>query len=224
MARPQDVHVGICGQEIIKYDLELKALIQDIGKCSGQSELMDLNCKVKETFNQLRQRIQDMEHMAKEQDKESDVLAVLNETERHRKQMLSNQTAWRKANLACKLSIDNIEKDELFQGGDASVRQRKTTKESLAQTTSDITESLMNISRMMSQQVQQSEETMSSLGEWGPLEGLGRKPGANFVWRCPLYVRLRRTTLCLRLMYAGKTSTLLSSTASWACTPDTLCQ
>ncbi|XP_023700420.1 vesicle transport protein SEC20 [Paramormyrops kingsleyae] len=163
MARPQDVHVGICGQEIIKYDLELKALIQDIGKCSGQSELMDLNCKVKETFNQLRQRIQDMEHMAKEQDKESDVLAVLNETERHRKQMLSNQTAWRKANLACKLSIDNIEKDELFQGGDASVRQRKTTKESLAQTTSDITESLMNISRMMSQQVQQSEETMSSL-------------------------------------------------------------
>ncbi|XP_048885465.1 vesicle transport protein SEC20-like [Brienomyrus brachyistius] len=163
MARPQDVHVGICGQEIIKYDLELKALIQDIGRCSEQSELMDLNCKVKETFNQLRQRIQDMEHMAKEQDKESDMLAILNETECHRKQMLSNQTAWRKANLACKLSIDNIEKDELFQGGDASVRQRKTTKESLAQTTSDITESLMNISRMMSQQVQQSEETMSSL-------------------------------------------------------------
>ncbi|KAG5853461.1 hypothetical protein ANANG_G00073700 [Anguilla anguilla] len=37
------------------------------------------------------------------------------------------------------------------------------TKESLAQSSSDITESLMSISRMMSQQVQQSEETMSSL-------------------------------------------------------------
>lgn len=61
----------------------------------------------------------------------------------------------------------------------------------------------MNISRMMSQQVQQSEETMSSLGEWGPLEGLGRKPGSNFVWRCPSYIRL-----CLRLMHAGKTSTV----------------
>lgn len=40
------------------------------------------------------------------------------------------------------------------------------TKESLAQTSSDITESLMNISRMMSQQVQQSEEAMSTLGEF----------------------------------------------------------
>ncbi|EDM04041.1 rCG32655, isoform CRA_a [Rattus norvegicus] len=39
----------------------------------------------------------------------------------------------------------------------------KTTKESLAQTSSTITESLMGISRMMSQQVQQSEEAMQTL-------------------------------------------------------------
>lgn len=44
------------------------------------------------------------------------------------------------------------------------------TKESLAQTSSDITESLMNISRMMSQQVQQSEDTMSTLGEFTSLD------------------------------------------------------
>lgn len=42
---------------------------------------------------------------------------------------------------------------------------RKTTKESLAQTSSSITESLMGISRMMSQQVQQSEEAVQSLGK-----------------------------------------------------------
>lgn len=37
----------------------------------------------------------------------------------------SNQTAWRKANLACKLSIDNMEKDELLHGGETqSLRQR----------------------------------------------------------------------------------------------------
>ncbi|KAG7464790.1 hypothetical protein MATL_G00169400 [Megalops atlanticus] len=164
MATSQDVHVRICGQEIIKYDLEIKALIQDISECTGpQSELTDLNSKVKEKFSHLRLRIQDLEQMAKEQDKESDKLAILSEAEGHRKQMLSNQTAWRKANLACKLSIDNQEKEELLHGGDTSVRHRKTTKESLVQTTSDITESLMSISRMMSQQVQQSEETMSTL-------------------------------------------------------------
>lgn len=44
---------------------------------------------------------------------------------------------------------------------------RKTTKESLAESASNITESLMGISRMMSQQVQQSEETVQTLGTAG---------------------------------------------------------
>lgn len=37
----------------------------------------------------------------------------------------SNQTAWRKANLACKQAIDNMEKDELLHSReDQSPRQR----------------------------------------------------------------------------------------------------
>ncbi|XP_063580475.1 vesicle transport protein SEC20 isoform X4 [Pongo abelii] len=132
MAAPQDVHVRICNQEIVKFDLEVKALIQDL------------------------------EQLAKEQDKESEKQLLLQEVENHKKQMLSNQASWRKANLTCKIAIDNLEKAELLQGGDL-LRQRKTTKESLAETSSTITESLMGISRMMAQQVQQSEEAMQSL-------------------------------------------------------------
>ncbi|KAF4104649.1 vesicle transport protein SEC20 [Onychostoma macrolepis] len=164
MASSADVHVRICEQEIIKYDLEIKALVQDVRECTGpQSKLTDLNLQVKEKFCNLRQRIQDLEQMGKEQDKESDKLTLLNKAEGHRKQMLSNQTAWRKANLACKLSIDKLEKEDLLNSEDMSIRHRKMTKESLAQTSSGITESLMSISRMMAQQVQQSEETMSTL-------------------------------------------------------------
>ncbi|XP_034062562.1 vesicle transport protein SEC20 isoform X2 [Gymnodraco acuticeps] len=134
MASSADVHVRICGQEIIKYDLEIKALVQDL------------------------------EQMAREQDRETDRLAILSETESQRRQMLSNQTAWRKANLACKLCIDHSEKDELLQGGDyQSTRQRKVTKECLVETSSNITESLMSISRMMSEQVKQSEDTIGTL-------------------------------------------------------------
>uniref|UniRef100_A0ABI7YXD5 Sec20 C-terminal domain-containing protein n=1 Tax=Felis catus TaxID=9685 RepID=A0ABI7YXD5_FELCA len=163
MAAPQDVHVRICNQEIVKFDLEVKALIQDIRDCSGPlSALTELNTKVKEKFQQLRHRIQELEQSAKEQDKESEKQVLLQEVENHKKQMLSNQTSWRKANLTCKIAIDNLEKAELLQGGDL-LRQRKTTKESLAQTSSSITESLMGISRMMSQQVQQSEEAMQTL-------------------------------------------------------------
>jgi len=37
----------------------------------------------------------------------------------------SNQTAWRKANLACKLAIDGMEKDELLDpGASTTVRHR----------------------------------------------------------------------------------------------------
>ena len=40
----------------------------------------------------------------------------------------SNQTAWRKANLACKLAIDNKEKDELLCGAaNQNTRQRLVT-------------------------------------------------------------------------------------------------
>ncbi|XP_062942459.1 vesicle transport protein SEC20 isoform X3 [Cynocephalus volans] len=135
MAAPQDVHVRICNQEIVKFDLEVKALIQDIRDCSGPlSALTELNTKVKEKFQQLRHRIQsyfppkELEQSAKEQDKESEKQLLLQEVENHKKQML-----------------------------------RKTTKKSLAQTSSAITESLMGISRMMSQQVQQSEQAMQTL-------------------------------------------------------------
>ncbi|XP_028816680.1 vesicle transport protein SEC20 isoform X2 [Denticeps clupeoides] len=106
--------------------------------------------------------LQDLEQMGREQDRESDKRALLNQVEGHRKQMVSNRTAWRKANLTSKQSVDNLEKEELLKDGD-TLRQRKVTKESLAQTSSDITESLMNISRMMARQVEQSEETMTTL-------------------------------------------------------------
>uniref|UniRef100_A0A8C0FTL4 BCL2 interacting protein 1 n=1 Tax=Bubo bubo TaxID=30461 RepID=A0A8C0FTL4_BUBBB len=113
-------------------------------------------------LNRAGSEARELEQMAKEQDKESEKQALLREVENHKKQMLSNQAAWRKANLACKIAIDNSEKDQLLQGRD-SLRQRKTTKESLAESASNITESLMGISRMMSQQVQQSEETVQTL-------------------------------------------------------------
>lgn len=137
---------------------------QDITECDGpQSKLTEINTDVKKHFHNLRLRIQDFERMAMEQDKESDKQALLVQVEGHRKQMLSNQTAWRKANLASKLSIDKMEKQALLNGVDGAVRKRKMTKEGLAQTASDITENLMSISRMMAQQVQQSEETITTL-------------------------------------------------------------
>uniref|UniRef100_A0A8B9SNY6 BCL2 interacting protein 1 n=1 Tax=Anas platyrhynchos TaxID=8839 RepID=A0A8B9SNY6_ANAPL len=145
MAAAACVPVRVCHQEIVRFDLEIKAAVQDIRDCPGPlSALTELNAAVKEKFRHLRGRIQELEQMAREQDKESEKQALLQEVEKP--QEANAQAAWRKANLACKIAIDNAEKDQLLQGRD-SLRQRKTTKESLAES-----------------QVQQSEETVQTLG------------------------------------------------------------
>ncbi|NXH80274.1 SEC20 protein, partial [Edolisoma coerulescens] len=158
------VPLRVCHQEIVKFDLEIKAAVQvppaapgHPGTAAGRA-----GPALTAPFWCLCSPPKDLEEMAKEQDKESEKQALLREVENHKKQMLSNQAAWRKANLACKIAIDNSEKDQLLQGRDI-LRQRKTTKESLAESASNITDSLMSISRMMSQQVQQSEETVQTL-------------------------------------------------------------
>ncbi|NXC82051.1 SEC20 protein, partial [Cercotrichas coryphoeus] len=153
------VPLRVCHQEIVKFDLEIKAAVQDIRDCPGPlSALTELNAAVKEKFRQLRGRIQELEQMAKEQDKESEKQALLREVENHKKQML--RWVWQLVLLPNPL-IQKNNFTPFFFGFFPLFR--KTTKESLAESASNITESLMGISRMMSQQVQQSEETVQTL-------------------------------------------------------------
>uniref|UniRef100_A0A2K6C393 BCL2 interacting protein 1 n=1 Tax=Macaca nemestrina TaxID=9545 RepID=A0A2K6C393_MACNE len=162
MAAPQDVHVRICNQEIVKFDLEVKALIQDIRDCSGPlSALTELNTKVKEKFQQLRHRIQGIHlncfHFV--------FKLTYSLTDFSSTQHDFNSPTIPDLEQLAKEQDKESEKQLLLQEVENHKKQmlRKTTKESLAQTSSTITESLMGISRMMAQQVQQSEEAMQSL-------------------------------------------------------------
>ncbi|EPY82232.1 vesicle transport protein SEC20 isoform 2 [Camelus ferus] len=169
MAAPQDVHVRICNQEIVKFDLEVKALIQDIRDCSGPlSALTELNTKVKEKFQQLRHRIQvsicRAEMLRVGNDEQDSVLGLTSACELS---WFFSECSDRGVELeqSAKEQDKESEKQALLQEVENHKKQmlRKTAKESLAQTSSAITESLMGISRMMSQQVQQSEEAMQTL-------------------------------------------------------------
>uniref|UniRef100_A0A8C5W9S2 BCL2 interacting protein 1 n=1 Tax=Microcebus murinus TaxID=30608 RepID=A0A8C5W9S2_MICMU len=173
MAAPQDVHVRICNQEIVKFDLEVKALIQDIRDCSGPlSALTELNTKVKEKFQQLRYRIQPILYQRAFIWTAPTVFCFLKLT--YSQKDLSSTydfnspttpTTFSDLEQSAKEQDKESEKQLLLQEVENHKKQmlRKTTKESLAQTSSTITESLMGISRMMSQQVQQSEEAMQTL-------------------------------------------------------------
>ncbi|KAJ7414332.1 hypothetical protein BTVI_41363 [Pitangus sulphuratus] len=53
------VPLRVCHQEIVKFDLEIKAAVQDIRDCPGPlSALTELNAAVKEKFRHLRGCIQ----------------------------------------------------------------------------------------------------------------------------------------------------------------------
>uniref|UniRef100_A0A2K5ECD5 BCL2 interacting protein 1 n=1 Tax=Aotus nancymaae TaxID=37293 RepID=A0A2K5ECD5_AOTNA len=188
MAAPQDVHVRICNQEIVKFDLEVKALIQDIRDCSGPlSTLTELNTKVKEKFQQLRHRIQPVQYqrafiwtgstffffpnktpslsLTHTRTKLTYSLTDFSSTQPDFSSPATPYFSSKDLEQSAKEQDKESEKQLLLQEVENHKKQllRKTTKESLAQTSSAITESLMGISRMMAQQVQQSEEAMQSL-------------------------------------------------------------
>lgn len=151
-------------QEIVKIEFEIQNLVQDMKQCEGpQFVLNGLDLKVKQKMNSLKKKVESLEQVAIEQDKESDRLSILAAMQHHRKEISSLQVSIRKANLASKAVIDKNEKEELLGGKSSIVRQRNFSKENLAKTASNITQDLMSIARMMESQVKQSEEDMQML-------------------------------------------------------------
>ncbi|KAL5015680.1 hypothetical protein ScPMuIL_005269 [Solemya velum] len=160
----EDFHVRLCLQEIVKFDLEAKALIQDIRECSESMELLEeLAARTREKLSQLKGKIEDLEKLGKEQDRLDDRDAIWKDVGNHRTRLSNTWISLRNASLAAQLAIDKQKKEELLFGGSA-VRKRATrNKETLVNSASNITESLMSLNRTMSDQVQRSGVTMSTL-------------------------------------------------------------
>ncbi|XP_074643013.1 vesicle transport protein SEC20-like [Tubulanus polymorphus] len=160
----EDVQVKLCIQELVKLDLQLKAVIQDIRDCPGPTDQLNkLNDNARERMQALRNRIIELEYMGKEQERETEKIAILKNAENYKKQLSSMQVSLRKANLTAQLTIDKQEKNELITLSDGARNRQKSNKEGLAKRANDITENLMSLSRTMSSQVKRSENTMGTL-------------------------------------------------------------
>ncbi|EDO43106.1 predicted protein [Nematostella vectensis] len=151
-------------RDIVKLEFEIQSIVQEIRGCDGPLKVLDeLNSRAKRTIKSLKGKIQHLEQLAHEQDKETDKNAILVITEQHHKELASMQTSIRKANLACKEVIDRGEKEALFGNSSSDIRKRNFNKESLAETTGNITKDLMSIARMMESQVRHAEEDVQIL-------------------------------------------------------------
>ncbi|GAB1606102.1 vesicle transport protein SEC20-like [Argonauta hians] len=176
----EDVHVKICLQEIVKLDLEVQALIQDIREyddtsksnqeggdgdhnCSSLLSLEELNSVANEKLSKLRSKIRDLEQLAREQDLETNQTLIMKQVQNHQQALLSSVSALRKAKLTAQMTLDRRLREEFFNT-DAPLRQRKTsTKQAISNAANSITDNLMSLNRMMASQVKQSEHTINTL-------------------------------------------------------------
>jgi len=156
--------VKLCQRQIIKLDLQIKALIQDVQRCEGPLQaLEEMNLNVAELISELKRKLEELERLAMEQDKETSRAALTKEAADYRKVLNSTQVSLRKANLTCQLAMERREKDELLHGGTEIRKRVQSNKDALVTTSSNVTESLMSLNRLMTNQMKQSEETMGSL-------------------------------------------------------------
>ncbi|KAK7109514.1 vesicle transport protein SEC20-like [Littorina saxatilis] len=160
----EDIHVRLCLQDIIKLDLEAKALIQDIRDHADTAEVLeDLSGQAREKFNKLRAKIDDLARLGHEQDTTADKEAILTNVKTLKQTLSGTLTSLRQANLATQLTIERKTKEQLLDGGTQVRHRGQGNKETLAKMAGDITESLLSLNRTMASQVQHSETTMTSL-------------------------------------------------------------
>ncbi|KAK2149544.1 hypothetical protein LSH36_447g02029 [Paralvinella palmiformis] len=158
-----DVQVKICQQDIIRLDLEIKALIQDTRKCTQSTELLqDLNQSIQKKLLDLKKCIKDLERLAREQERETDTIGILREVENHKKQLSSVQVELRRAYVASQLAIEKYNREQLY-AGTSTFKKSISSKEQAAQAATNVTEQLMTISRRMAAQVKQGQDTVSTL-------------------------------------------------------------
>ncbi|GFG40873.1 hypothetical protein Cfor_08903 [Coptotermes formosanus] len=154
-------------QEIVNFNLRIKALIQDIYTCQGPLEVLnELNREGRIKIANLRKQIEQLEILAKEQVKGTERTKLLAEVESHRQQLTSTYGAFRKANITCMLTIEKVNNKELFhdESEEATVRHRqRKDKEGLVKMSSDVTEQLLSISRHLAETSQHSADTLETL-------------------------------------------------------------
>ncbi|KAI1305965.1 Vesicle transport protein SEC20 [Halotydeus destructor] len=157
-------------KRLAECDIAVKAYIHEVYKCDSSFEdLEDINRELAKTIHDHKLAINELENLLWHSKKqvEKDVLSSI--LEAAKSQLESNYGALRKANNAARSSIeDHCRKNLLSLASEpdtesSRTRKRNVAKDSMAKKASNITDDLLGISRMMSNQVSQSEQALTAL-------------------------------------------------------------
>lgn len=155
-------------ERIVKLDCSAKASIQDVWRCDGDLEdLQSVHETARRKINELRSTIQDFETAAQEADDVKQKSEMEESAKFFKEQIQNTNSTLRKAYMTKKIALDEEAKSLLLGGAkNPEVRRRQTAaanRENLARTASDVTQSLLSISRVMNDSVQLSADSLNTL-------------------------------------------------------------
>ncbi|XP_003489814.1 vesicle transport protein Sec20 isoform X1 [Bombus vancouverensis nearcticus] len=163
-------------QDIVKNHLQVTAVIQDIQQCIGPLELLNkLNAEGRANIAALKSCIDKLISLAERESSEKKKVELLAEVDTYRQQLNTSLAAFRKANVVSVCVIDKLAKKELLsmskeqqemlsipEEEQAAIRRRHD-KRNLANTSSQLSDKLLSISRHLAETTQKSADTLDTL-------------------------------------------------------------
>ncbi|KAK4300146.1 hypothetical protein Pmani_027634 [Petrolisthes manimaculis] len=115
MDEEEDVYLSVIRQDIVKYDMLIKSLIQEIREhTGGQGELDNIGVLVRSRITQLRDQIEELKRLAQEGDSENVCQCLQEEAARSDKVLHDNHKAFRYALLVSQMAINQRSRDDLI--------------------------------------------------------------------------------------------------------------
>lgn len=170
-----DGRVSTILQAVVRKELHIKALIKDIQDVvEDEKDLDRIHRQVQKTINEIRNALEELGSLAREQDRETEREAVNLKIREHSEQVSSLQQCLRRANLSAQLAIEKTDRMSLLsrdvgagstEDSSSATRQRLPykDKDNLAKMSSRVTDDLLSISRSLSGQVKLSEDALHTL-------------------------------------------------------------
>ncbi|XP_017875340.1 vesicle transport protein SEC20 [Ceratina calcarata] len=158
--------IELIRQDIIKNHLQVTALIQDIQQCTGPLELLnELNAEGRGKIAALKLSIDKLASVAEREPSEKMKAELLTEIDTYEQQLHTSLAAFRKANVVSVCVIDKLAKEELLSMPEEqqAAMRRRHDKRSLANTSSQLSDKLLSISRHLAETTQRSADTLDTL-------------------------------------------------------------
>ncbi|KAL0133724.1 hypothetical protein PUN28_000998 [Cardiocondyla obscurior] len=163
---PDNYAVELIHQDIVKHQLQVNALIQDIQQCSGPMEVLDeLNAEGRAKIAVLKLSIEHLVSVAETETNEKKKTELLSAVSSYKEQLNTSLAAFRKANVVSACVIDKLARENLFSVSEErqNALRRRHDKQSLTNASSQVTDKLFNISRQLAETTQRSADTLDTL-------------------------------------------------------------